>query len=185
MTKAFLKLPVLIIILLLFSCSSSDYNDNTQMSVQTDSSLNGVYKGLQYDGLSYDPAYPGKEFKSYHEGLLKIKGDSIYFDQYPLFVNNTDTSYSASDGGFFNWRGTKEVHDTSITFNLTEYYCDYCGVFIRTNQDGTEEYCPRQIRLNGKIDSKGFFINGYLYQKIIYTDTLASERPKPGQTAKF
>jgi hypothetical protein len=66
-------------------------------AVQKDTSLNGLYIGLEYIGITKDPVYPGKKFKSFHLGYLKIKGDSVFLDQGPIYVYKKDTTYSASD----------------------------------------------------------------------------------------
>jgi hypothetical protein len=77
------------IVLLLFNCCCIPKTANATAfgmlaaaeSFQKDTSLNGLYTGLEYMGVSVDPANPGKKFKSYHPGYLKIKGDSVFLDQ--------------------------------------------------------------------------------------------------------
>ena len=169
----------------LISCiSTTDYTEDGDALHKydislLDTSLNGFYSGLEYDRITTDPAYPGKKFTAFHIGYLRIKSDSIFLDQMPIFVYNKDTSYSVSDGGFFYWRGTKNKNDTAVLINLTEYYCDYCGILVRTNAEGKEEFYPRTKQLIARLTSEGLLIKGYIYRKMLNTDTLISERPKP------
>ena len=141
--------------------------------------LNGLYLGLEYDGITTDPAYPGKKFKAFHQGYLKIKDDSVFLDQNPIFVNKTDTSYSASDGGFYYFAGTYNVNDSMISFDFHEVLCDYCPYLPKTKSDGTTEIVKRVKQLTGQLTANGFIIKSYPYLKILDTSKLISEHPEP------
>jgi hypothetical protein len=175
------------ILTLLIDCSCSPKADNSNSvdttkfanSVQKDTSLNGLYAGLEYMRITTDPAYPGKKFKSYHLGYLKIKGDSVFLDQNPIFVYKSDTSYSASDGGFYYYSGTVQKSDTTVLFDLKELFCDYCAVPVKTKPDGTQEVVKRTKQLKGRLTDKGFIINDYLYARTTKKKDLISEHPEP------
>jgi len=130
-------------------------------------------------GITTDPVDPGKEFKLYHLGYLKIKGDSIFLDQSPIFVYENDTSYSASDGGFYYYSGILQKIDTTILLNLKELFCDYCGAPVRKKPDGTHEIIKREKHLKGHLTAAGFIIDGYLYSKTQKKESLVSEHPEP------
>ena len=177
-----------LISMLLFHCSCSSKADNPKSAdisqtfnlvQKVDTSLNGVYAGLEYIGTSTDPIYPRKISKSYHLGYLKIKGDSVYLDQNPIFVNKKDTSYSASDGGFFYYSGTLTKTDTIALFELKELFCDYCGVFVETQADGMQQVIKRNKQLKGRLTDDGFIIDGYLYTRTTKRQELISEHPEP------
>ena len=144
---------------------------------RNDISLNGLYFGLEYNGITTDPAYPGKKFKSFHSGYLKIKDDSVFLDQNPIIVCEKDTSCSASDGGFYYYSGTLQNNDTTIIFNLKELFCDYCSVPIKTNAPGTKEVVKRIKKITAHLTDKGLIIAGYLYAKTVEKWPLRSEYP--------
>jgi hypothetical protein len=175
-----------LILALLFDCSCSTKADNSKQVdnikvadiIQKDTLFNGLYAGLEYMGITTDPVYPGKKFNSYHLGYLKIKGDSAFLDQSPIFVYKRDTSYSASDGGFYYYSGTLQKNDTTVLFNLNELFCDYCGTLVKTNPNGTHEVIKRKKQLKGRLTDKGFIIDGYLYARTTKKEDLLSEHPE-------
>ncbi len=99
--------------------------------------LNGLYVGLEDMGAQVDQSKP--KWKLYHLSYLKIKGDSVNLDQSPISIYKIDTSFSASDGGFYYYSGTLTTSDTTIEINLKETSCDYCGELMKKNADGTFE----------------------------------------------
>lgn len=145
-------------------------------TVQKDPTFDGLYEGLEYMGIITDPAYPGIKFKAFHVGRLKIRGDSAFLDQNPIFVHKTDTSFSASDGGFYYYSGTFQKIDHTILFSLKEMHCDYCRVPIKTNINGDREISQRTKTLKGAVTGKGLLINGFLYVKTAKTEILRSEQ---------
>lgn len=182
------------ILTLLFDYSCSSKSDNSKLvdtvkstnSVQTDASLNGLYVGLEemcyMDSTGKkdcygDPAKP--KWKWYHLGYLKIKGDSVFLDQNPISIYKKDTSFSASDGAFYYYSGTFQKSDTTVLFNLKELFCDYCGVPVKTNTDGTQEVIKRTKQLKGRSTDKGFIIDGFLYARTTIEESLISEHPEP------
>ena len=184
---SFKLISIFFILTLLLDYSCSPKADNTKSVdsansvniIHKDTSLNGLYSGLEYMGITTDPVYPGKEFKSYHLGFLKIKGDSVFLDQSPIFVYKNDTSYSASDGGFYYYSGTFQKSDTTILLDLKELFCDYCGIPVKINSDGTQEVIKRTKQLKGLLTNKGFIIAGYLYERTTKKEDLISEHPEP------
>ncbi len=190
-TTAMWKLKLLSGILILLSlltssCSPSGEKPKLPDSTKgfnmqnADSSLNGSYTGLEYTGTQTDPAYPGKLFKTYHLGDLKIIGDSAFLDQNPISIYKKDTLYSASDGGFYYYSGTVQRKDTTITIDLKELFCDYCPVPApRKKPDGTMGVMRRTKQLKGHLTKKGFILNGCLYARNINEKSLLSENPEP------
>ena len=146
--------------------------------IPKDISLNGLYSGLEYNGITTDPAYPGKKFKSFHSVYLKIKGDSVFLDKNPIIVYEKDTTYSASDGGFYYYSGTLQNNDTTIIFNLKELFCDYCSVLIKTKAAGTKKIVKKTKRIKAHLTEKGLIIEGHLYAKRAENIPLRSEYPR-------
>ncbi len=148
------------------SCKTKSENSIKVAAINKDTSfnkLNGLYVGLEEMGALIDPSKP--KWKWYHLSYLKIKGDSVFLDQSPISIYKTDTSFSASDGGFYYYSGTLISSDTTVEINLKETSCDYCGELMKKNADGTLEREYRTKKYLGKLTDKGIIINGYLFTK--------------------
>lgn len=118
--------------------------------------------------------------KWYHLNVLKIKGDSVFLDQSPISIYKTDTSYSASDGAFYYYRGTlTTMTDSTFSIHLTEIFCDYCGELVAKQQDGTTKRIYRTKSYWCKRTKNGFSTNEILYKNTKNRDNLISENPQP------
>ena len=115
----------------------------------------------------------------YSLSYLKLKNDSAFLDQSPVSIYKTDTIYSASDGGFFYYRGTFTITDTTISVNLEEIFCDYCGILMKKDSSGKEMRVKRTKKLFGKLTKEGIIINGFLFKPLIQSEKLISEDPSP------
>jgi hypothetical protein len=90
-----------------------------------------------------DPSNP--KWKWYHLSFLKLKGDSVFMQQNPIAIHKKDTTFSASDGGFYYYSGTFSSSDTALVINLKEISCDYCGKLTKK---------IRMEHWNGNIEQK-------------------------------
>lgn len=133
-------------------------------------SLNGFYIGLEEmcstDSAGVkecytDPGHP--ERKWYHLTQMTIHGDSIFWDQSPISVHKNDTLHSASDGGFFYYKGVFNRNKDLLTINFTEISCDYCATEMITQSDGTTAKVKKTRQLVATVTNKGILINGYLF----------------------
>ena len=149
------------------------------------SSLEGTYVGLEEkcwvgkDGKKdcyNDPSRP--KWKWYNLSKMKIKRDSVFLDQSPVAIYKKDTTFSASDGGFYYYSGKLTKVDTVVNIQLTELYCDYCGVQVKQMPDGTTQVVKRTKKWIAKIADKGIVINGYLFRRVSTEENLMSERPR-------
>lgn len=156
------------VIFILFSCHKRN--------------IDGVYKGLEemctIDSTGKKVCYgddidPHKKW--YHLSLLKIKDGKVFMDQSPVAVFKNDTSYSASDGAFFYYRGSEVINNDSIVLNLIQLSCDYCGQPIKTNPDGSITKVIETKRLSGHITNDDLLLNGILFKKIKNGKGLLSE----------
>ena len=119
------------------------------------------------------------KWKWYHLSILKIKGDSVFLDQSPISIYKKDTSYSASDGAFFYYRGTiSKITDTTFTINLTEIYCDYCATRFKKLPDGSRERIYRTKTFSCRQTNDGFWANEIFFKRTAVSETLTSENPK-------
>ena len=188
------KTILTVYILLLTSCltkaDTSKSGAPSKLAVTTqqkDTSLNGMYVGLEEmcwtdstgkKNCYTDPARPKRKW--YHLGYLKIKGDSAFLDQNPVNIGTKkDTLWSASDGAFYYYSGIIQMSDTTISFNLKELFCDYCGVPVKIKPDGSKEVIKRTKQLKGRLTDKGIVIDGYLYARTTEKESLTSEYPEP------
>ncbi len=146
--------------------------------------FDGIYAGLEKicwktsktgECNNDDNERPGGKW--YHLNLLKINGDSCFLDQSPVIIHKKDTVYSASDGGFMYYTGKVIRTDSTITFNLTELFCHYCGELRQKQADGTYKRIKRTKSYTGKLTDSGIVINNSLYTKADYNEYLVSERP--------
>jgi hypothetical protein len=77
------------------------------------------------------------------------------------------------------YSGTFKKNDTTVVFNLTELFCDYCGVMIKPGPDGKNEVVKRTKKWKATFTGNGFIIDGYLYKKATSKQELISEHPAP------
>ena len=144
-------------------------------------SMNGQYVGLEEmcrveNGKKecyIDPARPKRKW--YHLTRIRIKGDSAWFAQNPISVYKKDTLYSASDGGFYYYRGTVIKTDSTVVLDLKEDHCDYCAVPVEIKPDGTRGIKKRTLKYTGRLKAGGFVINGYLFQPSKEEDSPAGQ----------
>lgn len=86
------------------------------------------------------------KWKWYNFNILTIKGDSVTLYQKPVRIYKKDTLFSASDGAFYNYKGTlKKLTDTTFLIMLTETCCNYCGELFETQNNETEKRIFRSI----------------------------------------
>ena len=141
--------------------------------------IDGVYSGLEEmcsidstgKKVCYaDPVDPNKKW--YHLSILKIKNGHVFMDQSPVGVFRNDTSYSASDGGFFYYRGSTTTNGDSIVLNLIQLSCDYCAQRIKNTADDTT---VETKRLSGHSNNLDLVLNGILFKKLPGYRKLESE----------
>ncbi len=119
------------------------------------------------------------KWKWYRLNLLKIKGDSIFLDQSPISIYKNDTSYSASDGGFYYYHGTlTKTSDSTFSINLTEIFCDYCGELVEKQKDGSYKRVYRTKKYLCTINKEGFWANDIFYKLTTNQGKLISEHPR-------
>lgn len=87
-----------------------------------------------YVGLEKIKDYSGSENPKhvwYHLSILTIKGDSVFLEQSPVAIYKNDTIFSASDGGFYSYKGKVIRYGGKIVADLKFESCDYCPQFIK------------------------------------------------------
>ena len=146
--------------------------------------LNGLYIGVEE---IYSTDETGKKTISkdserpnhflYYLSELKLKGDSAFLDQSSVSIYKNDTIFSASDGGFFYYSGTFTKTDTSISINLIEVFCTYCGELFEKDSNGKYNKVKRTKQYLGKITDEGIHINGFLFKISLSQKILLSENP--------
>ena len=135
--------------------------------------FDGVYKGL--DPIIYrdlkgnmheyrDPSLPSAKW--YHTTYIKFIHDSIYVDQSPIYIIKNDTSRSASDGGFYYYRGVYKSKGDSINLALKEIGCDYCPKLRRKNKKGIYVNVVRKKIFIIKSKHGILWVNGYPFNQI-------------------
>jgi len=117
-----------------------------------------------------------KRSKWFHLSTMKFKGDSVFLDQSPVQISKKDTIYSASDGGFYFYKGTwKKLSETHFVITLREVFCDYCGEIVRKNEDGIAERVFRTKNYMCTWSKDGFLANGLVYKNSTNEKNMLSE----------
>jgi hypothetical protein len=76
------------------------------------------------------PGYGEPNERWYHVNVLTIRGEAVQLEQFPVSCRGGEMGWSASDGGFFTYRGTVGGTPPHLTATLVRESCDYCAVEI-------------------------------------------------------
>lgn len=123
----------------------------------------GVYVG--FEEMSSVTPYDSLR-KWYHKNNLSVEGDSVFLYQQPISIYKNDTAFSASDGGFYYYKGTIVLKADSIEIDLLRTGCDYCAEPVKINKDGSMTKLKVTKKLSGTVDKTGFKLNGLAYKKV-------------------
>ena len=100
----------------------------------------GTYAGLEAETYVGNP-----KAKWFHENRLLIRNDDAILDKVPVVVSHGKKGYSASDGGFFTYRGRFSKKDDQIFVALRLCQSDYV-LFLPTNTINTLKLKPIRSR---------------------------------------
>ena len=95
-----------------------------------------------YVALEPMPGYGAPKERWYHVNILTIRGKAVQLEQSPVSCHGNEMSWSASDGGFFTYRGTVGGTPPKLVVTLVQAACDYCPVEI-----GGKPPAPRRLPL--------------------------------------
>jgi hypothetical protein len=135
--------------------------------------INGAYVG--FEEMCETDSITGKKScymdsnpkeKWFYKSYLQVKSDSVFLDQSPVTINGKDTSFSASDGGFYYYKGLIKHKDKLVVIKLVEYACDYCGELVKKNADGTFTRIYRKKKLSGSLENGALILNGITFRKL-------------------
>jgi hypothetical protein len=101
--------------------------------------------------------------KWYYKTELTFKSDSVYIQKSPVSIHESDTTYSASDGGFYKYSGTWK-DDTKFEINAVEVSCEYCPESYRKDRNGDLKKVVRKLNYKGKKTIDGLQINGTVFR---------------------
>jgi len=110
-----------------------------------------------------DPADPRRKW--YHLTKIKLSGDSIFVDQSPVGVRKRDTVYSASDGGFYYYRGTISKKQGGWRIHLKMVSCDYCTLRYRRLPNGDREVISNSKEWIATFHDQQLEINGNYFRR--------------------
>ena len=115
MTRAFL---------ILLACTLHAFAADPQ---QTQPLTDGTYVGME-PMPNISPDEPKARW--FHQNTLTIKGDAATLSKSPVWFKNGKKFYSASDGGFYTYRGTVSIADGHWSVELLLTDSGYVGVPI-------------------------------------------------------
>jgi hypothetical protein len=98
---------------------------------QTRLFTDGTYLGME-PMVNLSPDEPKARW--FHENTLVIRGDTVTLNKSPVWFKDGEKFFSASDGGFYTYRGTLSFVDGQwrVTLLLTD--SDYVGVRVNRNR---------------------------------------------------
>lgn len=151
-TKKSLIIGVLIIV---FSFKSNKLNyGNTET----------LYLGFEnMEGYS-DESQP--DYRWLRKTYIKFKNDSVFIDQSPIAISKSDTIYSASDGGFYYYKGIKNEKGNQIKIATKEISCDNCPTVIKKDSNGNSFLLKREKNIIAKRIGNDLQIGNELYRKV-------------------
>ena len=118
--------------------------------------VDGIYIGWE---PSPDISPDVKSDKWFHGHTLKVKGNKLYIETYPVWVKNGEITYSASDGAFYSYEGTIFSKNNKSYVKLKMISCDYC---VRPINDDSKVEESKTIEIIMK-NELSFVINNVLY----------------------
>lgn len=120
--------------------------------------VDGEYIGLEkMPNLSpYD-----KDAQWFHENTLTIKGNKVTLKKVPIIIKKGEKEYSASDGGFYTYKGNIVFSKGKRILILVLVNSDYVPVRV---DEGNDRHKPEQLKIDIKKDGS-LFIAGVLYKK--------------------
>ena len=74
----------------------------------------------------------------YSKNSITFKNNAVFFEQSPVSIKNGDASYSASDGGFYYYKGSLKPKGSKFFAHLKFISCDYCA-------DGLVAFTPPEL----------------------------------------
>ena len=115
--------------------------------------------------IGMPPEKPGDKW--YHENIVYIRPDSLYLKGNPIIVSqNGKKGYSASDGGFYSYKGRINTTNGSLKAQLLMFQHDYIGVPITIKDKDTA--AVKRLGLEEAI-RRGLAIQDSSYYKKVYT----------------
>lgn len=142
------KIIFVFLILFLFSCSN-------QNNISFDGKTLIGYEEIK---VVIDPEQPHNKW--FHKTKLTFKKDSVFIEKSPISVYKHDTLYSASDGGFYSYKGIWKDNDDKFEIKAIETNCDYCPEAMEEIRKGVYRKIVREKVYKGKKTKKGLLLNG-------------------------
>ncbi|MGB4771929.1 MAG: hypothetical protein WBP58_10740 [Chitinophagaceae bacterium] len=150
-SSSIMRIAYVLVVIFLFSCEDDS-------SVKTYIGLEelGCYTNFKGEKECYiDSSIPN--YKWFRLSTIRLQKDSVFLDQSPVAIFNSDTIYSVSNGGFYYYKGKYENLNDSLILRLEIDHCDYCPVPIKANKAFSTKI------LTAKRKGKDLLINGYLF----------------------
>jgi hypothetical protein len=143
----------------------------------------GIYLALQAETY-VDPEDPSAKW--FHENRLLIRKDDAILDKVPVVVGRGKKGYSASDGGFFTYRGRFSKKDGQIFVALRLCQSDYV-IFPADKHDQYTEIKTFPVKvISGRLEFDGATYKPAKLKKIERTrlEQLLSAEPVEKNDAK-
>jgi len=108
----------------------------------------GAYVGFEFMPGYTDPVNP--KAKWYHENRLAICGNSVTIEKVPITIEDGKKCYSASDGGFYTFKGTIESTNDQLLLRLK--LVDSCYVMRKADGSDVNRIYSGRINQDGSLE---------------------------------
>ncbi|WP_345117776.1 hypothetical protein [Hymenobacter algoricola] len=115
-------------------------------------------------GPSHDDITPDDTTdRWYHENRLLIRGDSAFLEKMPVVIKDGEKGYSASDGGFYTYKGRINAYPDSLVTRFRLVNHDYMLTRFRylrpPGKDSTLSLGEMVARGIAEVDSSRFKVS--------------------------
>lgn len=125
----------------------------------------GTYVGMESMGTSNNDVTPDDTTDQwYHENTLTIRGDSAFLQEAPIVIKDGQKSYSASDGGFYEYKGIISQHGDSTIANFLMTNHDYVALpyhLVRLSDSASTLSFDEQVKRGMLIPDSSVFNQSY------------------------
>lgn len=145
------RVLIMSLLFLVFGCKK--YNE--------DAFEGKIFTGYEPIRMILDPENPN--YRWFCKTKMTFAKDSVLIEKSAVAVDKSDTLHSASDGGFYKYKGTWKANPR-FEINAVETSCDYCPETMQKTADGRYKKIVRTLNYLGAAKNRELFLNGIAFK---------------------